>query len=976
VPRIIEFPPFRLDTVEQRLWRGATPLDLRPRTYAVLLQLVQRPERLLRHDELLEAVWGDSAVTPGTLNTSIRELRRTLGDDARKPRYIETVHRRGFRFVAQVRSSDEPAASRGTPSAPTPLLGPTSLHGRQAELHELERRLAKAEAGTRQIVFVLGELGSGKTSLVQAFVERHAAEEGEGSLRIARGECVRQHDSREAYHPVLDALDRLTRSEASQVMRETLRRSAPTWLLQLPWLLEPGEAGVLRRELGAATAARMLREFCVTLEMLTRERTLVLVLEDLHWSDSATVDLIEALARRADPARLLLVGTYRPVDAAMSEHPIAPLRRSLRRSDAVADLALAPLPESAVRSYLRERFDWSQEPPGLAALIQDQTDGNPLFMVTLTSHLVSRELLCRRDEEWKLAVSPESLADQVPESLGDIVDDQLERLTAEEREVLEVASVTGESFAVQTLAAGMESDAERLEQTCGRLARWGQFIETQGVARWPDGTSGTRFRFRHAAFRRIIDDRIAPLRRQQLHLRIGERIEAAHAADLDRQAHELALHFEQGGDRERAIDYLERAANQLRRRFADREAMAYLRHALELLEALPDSNERARRELELRIRLARAATHALGYSARDMDENLERASGLARRLDDAERLAVILTYQSRSLSDGGRADALRALARQHLELELRLEDPVLMAQMHNEMATGRMLGGALDSAEAEYAVVRRYLEGLDAGESNAQLGHDLGTLSGGLSALTAWLRGQPETAQRRAAESLERAERIGEAFALYTALVLFQMLAHLMRDAAAVRELGAQLAKCLEENGFSSPYAFFHAAEGWLLVQDGELAGGIARLESGLAEARATGACVGLPLLLGTLAEAELARGATPSGLAALDEAVAFAEETGERFWEAEIHRLRGELLLLGGERDPAEASFCRALEVAGEQGARALELRAATSLARFWKERGDMVRARALLAPVHRSFEQGHDTRDFREAQLLLEAL
>ena len=206
--------------------------------------------------------------------------------------------------------------------------------------------------------------------------------------------------------------------------------------------------------------------------------------------------------------------------------------------------------------------------------------------------------------------------------------------------------------------------------------------------------------------------------------------------------------------------------------------------------------------------------------------------------------------------------------------------------------------------------------------------------------------------------------------------VLTSVLAYFMRDAVAVRELGTRLAKCLEENGIGSPYAFFHAAEGWLLVQGGELAGGIARLEAGLAEARATGACVGLPLLLGTLAEAELARGAALPGLAALDEAVAFAEETGERFWEAEIHRLRGELLLLRSERDPAEASFCRALEVAGQQGARALELRAATSLARFWNERGEKTRARALLAPVHRSFDQGHDTRDLREAQVLLEAL
>ena len=636
-PGVLEFRDFRLDVAEERLWRDERPVELRPKTFAVLKYLAERPGKLVKNDELLDVVWEGAAVTAGTLNTSIRELRKALGDDAREPSYIETVHRRGFRFVAPVRTGVGSATSETKPSHALPI--PTGaakgkLHGREGELDLLETRLASAKEGRRQVVFVTGDIGIGKTSVLRAFVERHEQEIGEGGLSLAQGQSVHHHGEGEAYHPVLDALERLVRTGGRERLPDIMKRFAPTWVVQLPWLLEPSALAELRASVGTVTTARMLREFSVMVDAFTREQPFVLLLEDMHWSDPATVDLVGALARRTDSARLLVIATYRPVDAAMGEHPVTPLHRRLRQESAASEVSLPALSEADVSSYLCERFAWSEVPTGLATVVHEQTDGNPLLMVTLTSHLVSTQVLTQVDGAWSLNATPESVATEAPGGLGEIVDERLESLGREEREALEVASVAGESFAVQAVAAAIGVDAGELERTCARLAEWGQFIEESGVAEWPDGTAGRRFDFEHSAFRRILYSRLSPARRRRLHIRIAERTEAAFARDPNAHAAELAFHYEQGGDVARSVEHLARAAASSGSRFKPREAASYARRAIELLAStaragLGDPGERA-----LRLELARSVA-ALSMRSAETDASLERCLELSRKLRDA-----------------------------------------------------------------------------------------------------------------------------------------------------------------------------------------------------------------------------------------------------------------------------------------------------------------------------------------------------
>lgn len=559
--RWLEFPPFRLDTVEEQLWRDAQPVALRAKNYAVLRHLVESAGCLVSTEELFKAIWPSAVVTPGTLNTTIREVRRALGDDTRHPRYIATVHRRGFRFVGEVRlhgGDDVPRGATERSASDCGALQVGSVHGRHGELETLGRHLAAARAGNRQIVFVSGDPGVGKTSLLRAFAARYAKAVAAGDLRMAVGRCASQRSGGEPFFAVLDALGDLSRSEAAGGLVATLKRFAPSVIPRLPWLLAPGEPSDQRRDVADASVARMLRELSAALEAISRDTPLVLILEDLHWSDPATVDLIGALAEREGRARLMVLATYRPADAGMLEHPIAPLRRRLQQSCAAGHVPLAPLPAEAVEGYLRERFDWGQPPAGLAPALHRETDGIPLFVVAVTAELVARRVLRRSDGRWSLTVPPKWLFSEVPVSLAEIVEDQLARLSVPDRRLLEVASVAGMTFTARDIAAGLGGESGQAEEGCSRLARRGDFIEEVGVARWPDGTMAHAFAFRRVAFQRVLNGRLCPGRRQALQLCMSRRPERGHVHCIQEDSCALANHFAADGHPAQAGDCLTR----------------------------------------------------------------------------------------------------------------------------------------------------------------------------------------------------------------------------------------------------------------------------------------------------------------------------------------------------------------------------------------------------------------------------------
>ncbi|BBA32848.1 uncharacterized protein sS8_0883 [Methylocaldum marinum] len=420
----IVFGPFRLEPGNAMLWRGDQAIVLRPRTFAVLCYLLEHPDRLLTKTEILNALWPRQYVSEGVLKASINEIRKALGDDPKAPRYIETRHRRGYRFIGP-RASHPPSASSALPS-------PRCV-GRDAELRHLHAALEKALAGERQLVFVTGEAGIGKTTVVEVFAEGAAARQE--LLRMASGQCVEHYGPGEAYLPVLEALGRLCRPPQGKRLVALLRRYAPTWLGQLPWLLSPAEQTELQRQGVAATPERMLREMAEALEAVTAETPLVLVLEDLHWSDYATLDLLAALARRREAARLLVIGTYRPMELIVRGHPLKGLKQELQVHGQCAELALGALSEAAVTDYLAARCPRVAPTVPLERLAQwvsRRTEGNPLFMVHTVAYLCARGALREAPEPAGQDASLRVLEDAehgMPETLQQMIDQQIDRLS-------------------------------------------------------------------------------------------------------------------------------------------------------------------------------------------------------------------------------------------------------------------------------------------------------------------------------------------------------------------------------------------------------------------------------------------------------------------------------------------------------------------------------------------------------------------
>jgi predicted ATPase len=315
----------------------------------------------------------------------------------------------------------------------------------------------------------------------------------------------------------------------------------------------------------------MLRELAEALELLTAQ--LVLVLEDLHWSDPSTLDLLAVLARRREPARLLCLGTYRSPEVRGRAHPLSALTQELQLHGHSVELPLTLLPEAAIAAHLASRLPGLPQVDQLAHLVYQRTEGNPLFMVMLVEFWLTHGVLVEQDGAWGLAAGVEALHDRVPDSLRQMIDIQLDRLRAEEQRVLEAASVAGMEFSAATVAAGLSQAVERVDDASTALARRGQFLLRRGDQTWPDSTVAGSYCFVHALYQQVLYQRVSAAQRVRLHQRLGARLEAGHGTQAGAMAAELAMHFERGRDYPRAVQYLRLAGQQAVQRAQRRAAM-------------------------------------------------------------------------------------------------------------------------------------------------------------------------------------------------------------------------------------------------------------------------------------------------------------------------------------------------------------------------------------------------------------------
>jgi predicted ATPase/DNA-binding winged helix-turn-helix (wHTH) protein len=958
----ITFGPFRLDTTHGRLWRGEQVIALRPRSLAMLRYLAGHPGRLVTKAELHQHVWAGTHVTDTVLRVCVQEIRGALGDSAAVPQYLETVGRQGYRF----------RVGGDLDIAPPLTAGP--IVGRQREVEALERGFQRAASGARQLVFASGEAGVGKTTVVDVFLARLA---GRSGVRIVRGQCVEHYGEGEPYLPVLEALGQLSRGPSQQDVLAALRRYAPMWLVQLPGLLSETEMERLQRQVQGATSARMLRELAEALEVLTAEVPLVLVLEQLHWSDWSTVEWLAYVAQRRAPARLLVLGTYRPVETVIRAHPLRGLVQELCGRGQAVELRLELLPAEDVAAYMVGRLAGPVAAP-LAAFVHERTDGNALFMVNIVEHLTQQGLVVRRDGQWTLREGSEAGRMSLPEGLQQLIVRRIEALPPEVRQVLEVASVVGEEFAVGAVAAGTQRPVADVEAWCEGLAAQRHFIEDTGLTVWPDATRGGRYRFRHALYQQVLYEQVGTTRRMHLHRRIGARLEAGYGDRAGEIAAQLAVHFERGGEVPRAVRYWQQVGDNAAQRNAYHEAVGALTKGLELLATLPDSPERTRHELTLQLSLGELLMAAKGMASLEAGEAYFRAHALCHQVEETPQRFRVLWGLYMFHSAQARLHTSREFGQQLFDLTQRQHDPVLMRE-------GHLLVGDIALNLGDLIAARTHLE--QSLEISAAPQSSTHIFPAGLHPRIAslvwlvrvlWELGYADEAQQRSQEALALAQQMEHPPSLAHAQLFAATLSQCHQDAAAAYARADALMAFATAQGLVHRVEHGRILRGWALAMQGDAAAGVPQIRQGLTAHQDIGQRLGQPYHLSLLAEAYGQAGQPEAGLQVLAEALTLVAATEERWWEAEVYRLKGAMLLHLPipEIHQAEACFQQALDVARGQQAKALELRAARSLSRLWQGQGKRAAARQLLAEAYGWFTEGFETPDLQEAKALLEEL
>ncbi|MFM0740155.1 AAA family ATPase [Paraburkholderia xenovorans] len=657
----LHFAGFRLDLSNQCVWRlnpgqSASRIDLPPKTFAVLRHLVEHPQRLVSSEALLEAVWPDVHVQPEVLKGHIAAIRRALGDSAERPRYVETHRGRGYRFIAPV----DTFAAGGQSG----LLAHSAERfvGRVSELAALLGAHQRAQAGTRQIVFIAGEAGIGKTALVDGFL----ADVSRGDTRVLSGGCVEGYGGTEPYYPLLEALGRLCRGAGGKEVRDALVAIAPTWALLMPAHVPADIRATLLAQTIGAGRQRMMREICDLLRALAVERPLLIVLDDLQWADFSTIDMLSAIARLEGPWRLMLVAVYRNDEAASVQHPVIKLSHTLLLRGACELIELAPLKPDAIGAWLTHGASLNPLDEELAHLVADRSGGNPLYMQAILDHLHEQALVEPTPDGWHLRASATQLHGALPRTIAQVIEMGIQRLTPAAQRALEAASVAGLTFASATTAEAAAMSVEAFEDLCDELARRGQFVRRAGVRTLPDGSGTQLFSFAHALVRSVFYDRQGLTRRSRSHRLIGEQLERLFlAGQRGSIAAELCWHFADARQWDKALDYVQIALQTAKVRCAYREALTVLDQADTLLARLP-ADLRSLRRIEFVE--ARAALFAAAHDPQAVDAYRmlhEQATQLGKievQLRALLGLAYVLSWsgQTRSVACLDEALALAA----------------------------------------------------------------------------------------------------------------------------------------------------------------------------------------------------------------------------------------------------------------------------------------------------------------------------
>ncbi len=978
--RAVRFGPFAVNLRSGELYKRGAKVKLQEQAFEVLRLLLERPGQVVMREELRGRLWGNGTFVDFDhgINMAVAKLRQALGDSSEQPKFVETVAGRGYRFVVAVQAAPE-EVSPLRPASSVPTRAPaTERHsvGREHDQAKLMAAFDAAVAGCGALVCVSGEPGIGKTTLVEDFISDLYS--SGRSFLLARGRCSERLAGSESYLPFLEALGALLRGDGSD-HTDKLRTLAPSWYAQLfPLSASDPSDAALQAYARSTTQERVKREFGAFVEELASLETLVLFLDDLHWADSSTMDLLAYLATKFDGTRVLVIGAYRTAEALLSKHPLIGVKRELETRGACREIALELLSAEEVDRYITLEFSDNAFPREFAGVIHSRTEGNPLFMVDLVRYLRDRKALARSEGErrWRLDCSIPDLSRFLPQSARSMIERKIDQVSSRERDVLVVAAVEGYDFDSAAVTRALDADNLEIEQILERLDRVHGLVKRVAEEELPAGALTQRCRFVHVLYQNALYASLTPTHRVSLSAALARALEAFHGDKCSAIASQLGFLYETGRDPGRASDYFLLAAQNAAALFANPEAIALAQRGLLLLTRIPETAERVRKELDLQVTLAFAFLCNRGYAAPETGAHMARARELCRALGDNALLFPIIfglwTYYICTVDLRSCREAAELLS----NIAQELDDPAFLLGAHSTVAFTFHHQGELEASRREFEEVARLYDVAQHSRYVQLYRLDIGLDSEAELTRTLWLLGFPDQARRRAEGVLARASALSSPLSLAFCQVFAAFLYQNLRERERTKTVGDACIALCDEQAIMLERAWVMCPHGWAVAELGQPENGIMEIRSGLDTQRSIGAQVASPQFLAILADTLWNAGRMEDAAQAVADGLAWSGESGERYYDAELWRLRGEIARTQDESSEAESCFLRALGISRQQAAKSLELRASTSLARLWQQQGKRAEARQLLSAVYAWFTEGFDTADLRDAASLLHEL
>ncbi len=983
-----EFEDFVLDRDAYELRRADAFVPLQRIPLELLCLLVERRGQLVTREEILERVWGKGFFVDSetSINTAIRKVRRALGDTPEAPRFVLTVPAKGYRFVAAVRTANRqtwPSVGKAAHAAQR------SMVGRERELALLLSGLDDATSRRGRLFLICGEPGVGKTRLAD---EIAAAAQAKG-MAVMIGHCS-EHDEAVAYLPFVEILENFVdRSSSPESLRSALGTQGSELTLLLPKLRTLLPELPLPLDLPPAQARRHLFNcFFDFVARVASERPTIMILEDLHWADDSTLSLLDHLVQRLSDLPLMVIGTYRDAEL-KATRGLGNILEAFLRGRLATRATISCLPRDEVGAML-ESLSGKSPPASIVSEIYAETEGNPFFVEELFRHLVEENRLYdsagRFRSELKIGES------EAPSSVRLIVTRRVARLKDATQMMLATAAIIGRSFNFELLQVSHAATADSLLE-CVEEA------ERAGLIRSVTGSRKARFEFCHELTRQAVLSSLSVARRERLHLNVANAIERVYSAasgpkdtaskkvpyievvaDHDHVA-ELAYHYARGANPHKAVEYCLRAVRKFAYVGSGTEALAQFESGLELLQDLPEGNRRAEIELDLRNAVFGAIGDIKGYASPEAEQSYARAMEICQRPGiNWEKTWVALYgmfFVQQLRPDVRKAEAitndLSAAAQRHDSISH-------LAEAQNWSAYTSMVSGAFQAAASTFDRAWIRLESFaNPSALKTPPGQTIwgwGTLQNNriLSGWNLWFLGYPDRALDRLNWASEVAQHPLAPKDILADIHGFATYIYELRgEPAQMKARAAARLALANEHGFFTGRTISEIYLGWADALAGDLEGGIERMRRHMLEMKTAGSEYIADRCLAFIAAALGRMRRIDEALRAIDEASQFIERTGQRYYEAELYRLKGELLLAQNSSNAqAEERFRTAIDIARRQHAKSWELRATTSLVRLLRDANRRHEARAMLARIYNWFTEGFDTADLKNAKALLDEL